>query len=96
MHPIQMRLRRMNDEELAASCITPAMCHRDGACHMPVWIAIGLARDGISQIPGPIAAGTAALRDEARDHPVKSLSIIIAGLGQLDKVCHCDRRIFLI
>ena len=49
VHPIEVRLGRVADEELAAAGILAGMGHRQGAGHVLVGVEVGLALDLVAR-----------------------------------------------
>ena len=83
-------------EELAAAGIASSVRHGHGPSDMPVRVSFGLAGDGVSQISCAVPVRASALRDKARNHPVKGLAVIIAFLHQLHEIGDRSRRVFFI
>ena len=92
MHAVQMRLRIMADEELAAAGVLAAVSHRHHTRDMLVRIVFRFAGNCVAQIARAGAVRTAALGNEMRNDAVESLAVVIAFLDQLDEVGDGDRR----
>ena len=76
MNAVKVRLRLMDDEELAAAGVWTSVCHGKGAPQMLVRIAFGFARNGVARPAGAITFWAAALSDEAGNDSVECQSVI--------------------
>src|SRR5437016_14018665 len=80
---VEVRLRRMGDEELAAARIGPGKRHTHGT-HV-VAHGIHLVPEHKARSAPTIAPGIAVLDDEVGHDPVPAGSVKVASLDQVDK-----------
>src|SRR5215510_11548349 len=88
---VQMWLRRMRDEKLAAAGVLAREGHPDRAAN--VRPGIDLAADLIAGAAFAVAARVASLNDEIRHDAVKSEAIEEALARERDEAVHRDRRV---
>src|SRR5256885_2442403 len=89
---IEVRLRRVTDEKLAAPRVLSGMRHGERPRHVFVDVFLRLALDRVARpagadasLPG-LGVGIAALDHEVGDHAMKSGSIVEARVGELFEV----------
>ena len=88
---IEMWLRRVCDEILAATGVGSRERHSDGASVVPTSVQLIANR-----VPGTaiaVAAWVAVLRHEVRDDSVKRESVVVASTRELNEVVHGQRRV---
>src|SRR5215475_5192622 len=88
---VQMRLRRMRDEKLAAAGVLARESHPDRAAN--VRPGVDLAADLIAGAAFAVAARVAPLNDEIRNDAVKSEAVEEALARERDEAVHRDRRV---
>src|SRR5262245_27911637 len=94
VHAVQMSLRRVTDEELAAAGVLACVGHRQRSGDVFVHVAAGLALDRVPGATRPDSAfaglgvGIAALNHEVGDHAMKLGAVIEARVGELLEVRH--------
>src|SRR5215510_3793199 len=88
---VQMWLRRMRDEKLAAAGVLAREGHPDRAAN--VRPGIDLAADLIAGAAFAVAARVASLNDEIRHDAVKSHAVEKASARERDEAVHRDRRV---
>src|SRR5262245_11099017 len=86
---IQMRLRRVRDEKLAAARVFTRESHPD--CPAVVWPGVDLAADLIARAAFAVATRVAALNNEMRRDAVKSQAVEEAFTRERDEAFHRDR-----
>jgi len=93
MHPIEVRLGRMTDEELAAAGVFPGMRHRKSAGHVLVGVEVGLALDLVPGSTGPhpriarlLRERVPSLNHEVGNNAVESRAVIEFTVRQLLEV----------
>src|SRR2546423_2792545 len=89
---VEVRLRRVADEKLAAPRVLAGVRHGERARHVLVDVLVRLALDGVARpagadapLPG-LGVGIAALDHEVGDHAVKLGSVVEARVGELLEV----------
>lgn len=101
---IQPRCWCQRQEKLAAVRVGPCICHAQHArtCVLELQLArwrrnlvlkLG-AVDALTTAPRP--CGVAALHHEIGNYAVENGAIVVATLGQRDKVAACARRVFCV
>src|SRR5262249_47997788 len=88
---VQMWLRRMRDEKLAAAGVLARKSHPDRATN--VRPGVDLAADLIAGAAFAVAAGVASLNDEIRHDAVKSEVVEEALAREPNEAVHRDRRV---
>src|SRR5262245_16382522 len=88
---VQMRLRRMRDEKLAAAGVLARKSHPDRAAS--VRPGVDLAADLIAGAAFAVAARVAPLNDEIRHDAVKIEAVEEALSRERDEAVHRDRRV---
>src|SRR5262245_204487 len=89
---VQMRLRRVRDEKLAAAGVLARKSHPDRAAN--VRPGVDLAADLIAGAAFAVAARVTSLNDEIRHDAVKSEAVEEALARERDEAVHRDRRVF--
>src|SRR5262249_1879785 len=88
---VQMWLRRMRDEKLAAAGVLARKSHPDRAAN--VRPGVYLAADLIARAAFAVAARVASLNDEIRNDAVKSDAVEEALARERNEVVHRDRSV---
>src|SRR5215813_9909134 len=88
---VQMRLRRVRDEKLAAAGVLARESHSDRAAN--VRPGVDLAADLITGAAFAVAARVASLNDEIRHDAVKSEAVEETLARERDEAVHRDRRV---
>src|SRR5215510_8754043 len=88
---VQMWLRRMRDEKLAAAGVLARESHPDSAAN--VRPGVYFAADLIAGAAFAVAARVASLNDEIRNDAVKSEAVEEALARERDEAVHRDRRV---
>src|SRR6266850_1645794 len=89
---VEMALRRMTDEELAAAGVLAGVRHRERPGDVLVRVLLRFALDRVpgtaraDGAPAGLRVGVAALDHEVRDHTVELGPIVEARVGQLLKI----------
>jgi hypothetical protein len=93
VHPVEMRLGRVGDEELTPARVLAGVGHGQGAGGVFVGVEVGLTLDLISRatgadprIIGILGEGIAALNHEIRDHPVEPGPVVELAIRKLLEV----------
>src|SRR5580765_1430944 len=83
VRPVQMRLRRMRNEVLAAAGVGPGQCHPDD----PDIVAhrIDFIAQHESGATPAVATRIAVLHDEIRDHAMPARAVEVAALDEIEK-----------
>jgi hypothetical protein len=84
--PVEMRLRRVRDEELAAIGVRACVRHRNNAGVVLERIATQFVLELVAGTAAPGACGVAALNHEVVDDAMKRYSVIEAFASQKDEV----------
>lgn len=95
MYFVEMRLRCVGDEELAAPGVLAGVGHGERSDRMLVGVEVGLALDLITRASGPhprvigiLGQGIAPLDHEVGDDPMKSGAIVELTVRQLLEILH--------
>src|SRR5215475_9334511 len=88
---VQMRLRGVRDEKLAAAGVLARKSHPDRAAN--VRPGVYLASDLIAGAAFAVAARIASLNNEIRNDAVKSQVVEEALASERDEAVHCDWRV---
>src|SRR5437879_3958703 len=92
VNPVEVRLRRVTDEELTAPRILAGVRHGEGARHVPVDVLVRLALDGIARPAGAgaslsgLGVRIAALNHEVGDHAMEPGPVVEARVGEFLEV----------
>ena len=88
---IEMRLRRMRDEELASARVWSGQRHTKRASHVPP--PIDLIANGVPRSSATVASRIATLRDEVGYDAMKALTIEVFPTCKRNDVVHGERRL---
>ena len=91
---IQVGLRGMGDEKLAAIGVWTGISHGDHPGFVLKRVAINLVRKFITGATAARAGGVSTLDDEIIDYPVETNPVVVAILGQEDKIVNRDGCVF--
>src|ERR1700752_1911413 len=87
--PVQVRLRGMRDEVLAASGVRS----REGHAHGPGLVThrIDLVANREPGAAPAVTAGIPVLHDKVRHHPMPARAVEIPAIHEVDDYRHCER-----
>src|SRR6185295_14816008 len=88
---VEVRLRRNGDEELAPARVLSRVRHPDGA--PAVGPLADLAAEGVAGPAVAVAAGAAALHDEAGLHTMEGEAVVEAAAREVEERGHREGRL---